>query len=113
MDKTKRQKRIQQKIRHVHKQLSLRKRSNLAFRDVDKDIRQPHRLQKKSAHTCGNSNCAMCGNPRKFFGEMTPQEKSFIQTQKWFDEDGHPTLGAVDVTVEEQSSGVPSHLELG
>jgi hypothetical protein len=25
----------------------------------------------------------------------------------------HPTLGAVDVTVEEKSSGVPSHLELG
>lgn len=47
---------------------------------------QEHRLAKHSATTCGDSNCVMCGNPRKFFGEKTVAEKSFDQTQKWMDE---------------------------
>lgn len=45
-----------------------------------------HRYAKISATTCGDSNCVMCGNPRKFWGEPTIQEKSFDQTAKW-DED--------------------------
>ena len=34
-----------------------------------------HRLAKIHATTCGDSNCAMCGNPRKFFKERTIQER--------------------------------------
>jgi hypothetical protein len=34
----------------------------------------PHKFAKRSATTCGDSNCVMCGNPRKFFGEPTIQE---------------------------------------
>lgn len=45
-----------------------------------------HRLSKIHATTCGDSHCAMCGNPRKFFKEQTIQERSFDQTKKWIDE---------------------------
>ena len=38
-----------------------------------------HRLAKVHATTCGNSNCSMCGNPRKFFKERTVQEKRQLQ----------------------------------
>jgi hypothetical protein len=38
-----------------------------------------HRLAKVHAATCGDSSCAMCGNPRKFFGERTVQEKRQLQ----------------------------------
>lgn len=38
-----------------------------------------HRLGKIHATTCGDSKCAMCGNPRKFFKERTIQEKRFLQ----------------------------------
>ena len=45
-----------------------------------------HRLSKIHATTCGDSHCAMCGNPRKFFKERTIQERSFEQTAGWRDE---------------------------
>ena len=35
-----------------------------------------HRFEDRSWFTCGNSNCVMCGNPRKFFGHKTLTEKS-------------------------------------
>ena len=38
-----------------------------------------HRLSKQHVASCGNSNCYMCGNPRKFFKEVTIQEKRFAQ----------------------------------
>ena len=38
-----------------------------------------HRLAKVHATTCGDSNCVMCGNPRKFFNEPTQQEKRLFQ----------------------------------
>jgi hypothetical protein len=45
-----------------------------------------HRLAKIHATTCGDSNCAMCGNPRKFFGEKTIQEQRLFQdTEKTSD----------------------------
>lgn len=43
----------------------------------------PHKFVKTSPFTCGNSWCCMCGNPRKFLGERTMQEKRFIQTEKF------------------------------
>lgn len=45
-----------------------------------------HRFSKVHAMACGDSHCAMCGNPRKFFNERTLQEKSFEQTKTWQDE---------------------------
>ena len=39
----------------------------------------PHRYHKTKAFNCGDPKCAMCGNPRKFFGEETMQEKKFNQ----------------------------------
>lgn len=69
MDKDKRQRRIGQKIRYIKKQESLSK-------DIFKNpIKEPHRYAKKSLVTCGNSNCFLCGNPRKFFGDVTIQEQ--------------------------------------
>jgi hypothetical protein len=38
-----------------------------------------HRLAKTHATTCGDPDCAMCGNPRKFFDEPTAQEKRLFQ----------------------------------
>lgn len=46
---------------------------------------QPHRYAKMHSLNCGDPNCAMCGNPRKFFNERTIQEKKFIEGHK--DED--------------------------
>lgn len=34
-----------------------------------------HVFHKRKALNCGKSTCFMCGNPRKFFGELTLQEK--------------------------------------
>ena len=39
----------------------------------------PHRYHKTKAFNCGDPKCAMCGNPRKFFGEPTMQERRFQQ----------------------------------
>ena len=36
-----------------------------------------HRFHKKNALNCGDSNCVMCGNPRKFFNEKTISERRF------------------------------------
>ncbi len=38
-----------------------------------------HRFSKMHAMTCGDPDCAMCGNPRKFFKEKTIQEKRLEQ----------------------------------
>ena len=35
-----------------------------------------HRFEDRSWFRCGNSNCVMCGNPRKFWSELTLKEKS-------------------------------------
>ena len=46
----------------------------------------PHYYSKRHSMNCGDPKCVMCGNPRKFFGEKTIQEKSFEQTERWVDE---------------------------
>jgi hypothetical protein len=46
------------------------------------NIDNPHRFEKTHALTCGDSNCAMCGNPRKFFKEVTTQEKRLFERAK-------------------------------
>jgi hypothetical protein len=41
--------------------------------------KEPHRFVKQHALNCGNPKCFMCGNPRKFFKELTMQEKRLFQ----------------------------------
>jgi hypothetical protein len=72
--KIKHSKRILQKENYVKKQLKISKAHGIT-------VTEPHTLQDHSALTCGDSNCVMCGNPRKFFKEPTIQEKSFNQKQ--------------------------------
>lgn len=56
-----------------------------------------HRLAKVHATTCGDSNCVMCGNPRKFFGEETVQEKRLFQD--------------VEKITDKHSNGLPKDIE--
>jgi hypothetical protein len=79
MDKDKRQRRFGQKQRHIDRQVDLR---STIFKET---IKQPHRLAKISFCTCGNSNCVMCGNPRKFFGDVTIQEQKQMAYAKSFE----------------------------
>lgn len=73
-EKAKHAKRLQQKANHINKQMKIRK-SHRFPED------SPHRYHKRSGTTCGDPNCMMCGNPRKFFKERTIQEKSFMQKE--------------------------------
>lgn len=82
MDKTKRQKRFLQKARNLTRRVQLRKMASLSVDNLDPKLRQPHRLAEAPVFNCGNSNCVMCGNPRKFFGELTKQEKCHLDIAK-------------------------------
>jgi len=42
-------------------------------------VKEPHKFAKHHAMNCGNTNCVMCGNPRKTFKELTQQEKRLFQ----------------------------------
>lgn len=72
------EKRIQQKDRHVKRQVDIRKKHGMT-------TEEGHRYHKMSGMNCGIPNCVFCANPRKTFNELTIQEKSFMQTQKWDD----------------------------
>ena len=79
VERFKHSKRLQKKTRAIKKQTSIARAHGFP-------TGPEHRLSKIHATTCGDSHCAMCGNPRKFFKEKTVQEKSFEQTKKWTDE---------------------------
>ena len=79
VERFKHSKRLQKNIRAIKKQTRIAQAHGFP-------IGPDHRLSKIHATTCGNSNCFMCGNPRKFFQERTLQERSFEQTQGWQDE---------------------------
>ena len=70
--------RIQQKNRHIARQVRIRQAHKFPAINTGK-VDSSHRYHKKSGVTCGNSNCVMCGNPRKFFKERTMQEKRMLQ----------------------------------
>jgi hypothetical protein len=70
--------RIQQKNRHIARQVRIRQAHKFPGINTGK-MDSPHRYHKTSGVTCGDSHCAMCGNPRKFFKEPTMQEKRFAQ----------------------------------
>lgn len=70
---------------HVKKRLRLLKeKASFLNRDIE---RQPHRLHKISGMNCGNPNCIMCMNPRKAWKEQTIQERRFLQTKFYDDND--------------------------
>lgn len=71
-EKAKKAKRLQQEQNAIQKQRKIAKSHNFP-------TGPEHRLAKVHATTCGDSNCVMCGNPRKFFGERTVQEKRLFQ----------------------------------
>ena len=70
MSKEKRQKRFQQKDRHIERQLYVAKTFDHGYYNNN----NKHKLHKLKAFHC---SCWMCGNPRKYFGEKTLQETKF------------------------------------
>lgn len=70
-DKFAHSKRLQQDENAIKKQAKIAKRHGVATPE--------HAFAKRHALTCGDANCVMCGNPRKFTGEVTPQEKRMMQ----------------------------------
>jgi hypothetical protein len=80
-DKIKHSKRQQQKENHINRQMSIRKAHSFADYGTPADSpgESPHRYHKVSGMTCGDPNCVMCGNPRKFFDERTMQEQRAMQ----------------------------------
>lgn len=78
--KEKRSKRLHHNETHIKKRF--RQMKSLRS-DTHLYEREPHRLCDNGWSNCGNSNCVMCGNPRKFFNEKTIQERSFEQNKLW------------------------------
>ena len=74
-DKFKKSKRLLKDENAVKKQIKIGKQYGMSKKEMD----QPHRLAKRHAMSCGDPNCVMCGNPRKFFNEPTQQEKRLFQ----------------------------------
>ena len=72
----------QEKFKHSKRLLkdenAVKKQTKIA-RAAGMDISTPHKFAKKHALNCGNSGCVLCGNPRKTFNELTPQEKRLFQ----------------------------------
>jgi hypothetical protein len=79
LDKEQHSKRIYQKETTIKRNVKLAKEYGIP-------VKQPHKLHKKSPFSCGNSDCVMCMNPRKSFGEKTMQERKFDQTANLVDE---------------------------
>jgi hypothetical protein len=89
-DKFKHSKRLLKDENAVKKQTKIGKQYGMSKKETD----QPHRLSKRHAMNCGDPNCAMCGNPRKFFNEPTQQEKRLFQD--------------VEKTTDKRSNGLPA-----
>ena len=77
-NRLKHSKRLANDKRYIAKQMRIAKRFGLENKCVG------HRLHKLNAVTRGNSNCVLCGNPRKFFSELTMQEKRHMIEEKEF-----------------------------
>jgi hypothetical protein len=76
-DKIKHSKRLQKEENAIKKQMKIAKAHGI-------DVKEPHKFAKHHAMDCGNPECAVCGNPRHLFKDnLTIQEKSFKQTEKW------------------------------
>lgn len=73
-DKFKNSKRRHKDEAAINRQVKIAKEYNFPIKDTG-------RYAKMHATNCGDSNCVMCGNPRKFFSELTVQEQKFEQAQ--------------------------------
>ena len=81
VDKEKRSRRLHNDETYIAKQVKIAKSNGITVKPGEE-----HKYHKRSGVTCGDSNCVMCGNPRKFFSQLTMQEKKFIQTEQWTDD---------------------------
>ena len=62
----------------VKKQVKIAKAHGLTTKD--KVVKEPHRLAKHHVMDCGNSQCPLCGNPRRTHKDtLTAQEKRLFQ----------------------------------
>jgi hypothetical protein len=82
IDKSKHSERLLQKEKKVDRKMRMAKEYG-----YDHVLKEPHKYHKRSPFNCGNSNCVMCGNPRKFFKEKTMQERKFEQRERQYDQD--------------------------
>jgi hypothetical protein len=89
VERFKHSKRLQKKIRAIKKQTKIARVHGFP-------TGPEHRLSKIHATTCGDSHCAMCGNPRKFFGERTIQEKRMFQEVEKANDKHSNGVGPVD-----------------
>jgi len=72
------------KARKVIRAMRNRFQHHPEWLDEDGDIF--HRM----IHTRANCSCAMCGNPRKYFGEVTRQEQvSDMDIKEWEQDTGN------------------------
>lgn len=65
---------------HAERVKTKRSRYQNAETTSDKDV-----AIGKTAHTPALCSCVMCGNPRKFFSELTQQEKKFKDMENLVD----------------------------
>lgn len=72
LDKFKNSKRRHNDEAAIKRQIKIAKEYNFPVKDAG-------RFSKMHATNCGRPNCVMCGNPRKFFSELTVQEQRFNQ----------------------------------
>ena len=73
-DKIKHSKRLLKDENAIAKQIKIAKAHGLTNKDPI--LAEPHRLAKHHAMDCGNSECYLCGNPRKTHKDkLTIQEK--------------------------------------
>lgn len=76
--KEKRSMRMHKNKVKAHRQKKILKNYGLDFNPFQSE----NYYTKTHSLTCGNSNCVMCGNPRKFFGAKTVQEQRFDEVYK-------------------------------
>lgn len=69
--------------RHQEERIKEKRKSKIEqYKEPTDVVREPTPKQiGRSAHTATNCSCWMCGNPRKYFGELSLQEKSFMELE--------------------------------
>lgn len=82
-----RAKRFKNDFRSIRKQLKLAQ----AYK-VDVEAKDVHRLAKIKVLNCGDPNCSLCTNPRKFnkgknINSLTTKERAFLETINWGDDE--------------------------
>ena len=82
-----RSKRIKRDHRSIKKQLKIAKAYS-----IDVDNKDKHRLSKLKVLNCGDPNCFLCANPRKFnkgknINSLTTKERAFLETINWIEDE--------------------------